>query len=1395
MSLTVTNAQGSNTKTLTNYITYNNNVPVAATCTPSTLSYCCGYGIYNVTLNTINNTSANGSAGYEDFTCQHATTLVSGFPFPVSIQTNPNNNQDTYVWIDYDNNGTFSAAELVFSALNTKNPTGNITPPVTAVTGVPLRMRVSSDFAGGNVLTGCSNLTNGQAEDYTVTIQPNTGVPIVNFTVSNHTICSPVVQFTNQTQNTTSSVSYTWSFGDNTTSTQINPLHTYPNVPGTYSVKLKACNGTLCDSITKSNFITIDPTLATCDTVQMQNGVNTVSTSCTGVLLDDGGINGNYADNFDGTVTIAPPGAASLSLTFQSFTFENPWDRLVIHDGPNISSPIIGTYSGTTLPGGGTINSTTGSLTIRQITDNFVSLPGFVATWACTTSTVAPTAQFSAQLGNICTGSVPFTDLSAGGPTSWTWNFGDGNTSNQQNPTHVYATATAASYTVTLTACNTNGCNSIVKPNYVNITVPCVTYCASTGHNNSTNWISQVQYGTINNTTGPDPNGYGDYSSISTSAQIGVAIPFTVTMGAQFGRTLSIWVDLNHNGTFEIAERLYNAFNTVIPGGFGFTGMLTIPTTAQLGNTRMRLVLRQINNPNLNNDPCVLNMPSGEVEDYTINVTGNNTPPIANFIASPSSVFSGTPVVTCTGIVSFLDQSTNGPTSWSWNFGDPASGAANTSTLQNPSHTYLTPGLYTVVLTATNALGTNTVTKTNYLSYNPAYALCDSIIIPASGGTLPTITSCTGNIYDSGGPTGNYLNNNNSTVTIAPTGATNVVLNFNQFNYEFNDGIFVYDGPSVASPQVPGSPFSGNALPNGGIITSTGGAITIREQTNPQISQFGFAASWTCIQANQPPIPLFASNQAQICNGLVSFSSQSAGAVTSYSWNFGDGNTSTLVNPTHSYAAGTPGTYTVSLTVCNANGCSTLVKPNHVAITVPCYCSISAPSSGTQWISNVTLGSINNTSTAAPNGYANYTSQVASLTAGNTYPFSVTLGTAFPKSLSIWIDFNQNGTFNFTEKVYGSSANATSFAGTIQIPINATLGNTRIRIFTRDNPNNNDPCASNLAGAEVEDYTINIQANTQPPTAAFQANPAYTCSGQVNFANLSQGSPTSFTWTFGDNTTSTLQSPGHNYAAPGLYTVKLKVCNAFGCDSVTKVNYIHYANTQPAAAACTPATTSYVCCNGIGQVQFNLLNNSSADAIAGYENFTCGMSDTVAANSTYVLRVNNSSADAENVRAYIDFNNNGSFADPGEWVMSSTNATVHADSVLIPLTATRYTHLRMRVMSERVGLVIPPTACSNLIRGQAEDYTIFITDPVGRPEELAAAVKLFPNPSAGRFTIVVPGQTAAVITITNVLGETVQQLQGVSGTASVDLGAAAKGMYLVKIAVDQTVIMKKIVIE
>jgi uncharacterized membrane protein len=78
--------------------------------------------------------------------------------------------------------------------------------------------------------------------------------------------------------------------------------------------------------------------------------------------------------------------------------------------------------------------------------------------------------------------------------------------------------------------------------------------------------------------------------------------------------------------------------------------------------------------------------------------------PVADFSPAEAVLLAGRSVL-------FVDVSVNRPTSWSWNFGDAASGAANTSTSRNPRHTFAAAGTYTVTLTVANDAGTNQISR------------------------------------------------------------------------------------------------------------------------------------------------------------------------------------------------------------------------------------------------------------------------------------------------------------------------------------------------------------------------------------------------------------------------------------------------------------------------------------------------------------------------------------------------------------------------------------------------------------------------------------------------------------------------------------------------------------
>jgi bacillolysin len=187
--------------------------------------------------------------------------------------------------------------------------------------------------------------------------------------------------------NSTNSASATWDFGDGSAkSNVINPSHIYAS-SGVYTVKLvvSSCSTPVkFDSITRVNYINVSTTHPSCLAQKMPAGNTTgaVITLCAGKLMDDGGAN-NYSDQTNSVRTISPTGAGYIRLKFNSFNFENNYDYLYIYDGPNMNSPLIGRYTGTTLPNGGTIVTTQGSVTFRQSSDQAVNASGFDLDWQC----------------------------------------------------------------------------------------------------------------------------------------------------------------------------------------------------------------------------------------------------------------------------------------------------------------------------------------------------------------------------------------------------------------------------------------------------------------------------------------------------------------------------------------------------------------------------------------------------------------------------------------------------------------------------------------------------------------------------------------------------------------------------------------------------------------------------------------------------------------------------------------------------------------------------------------------------------------------------------------------------------------------------------------------------
>lgn len=375
VTLIVTNANGADTIEFLNAVTINTaGAVLTPSCSPGTLGYCCGYGIYKVDFNTISYASNDGAEGYMDFSCDQQTNLTEGLFYNLEVRTGINNPQDTRVWIDFNNDGIFDPAELIMDAPNDFNPTSSVFIPTGMILNTPLRMRVSSDVVGTAQL-GCTNNDFGQTEDYGVIILPNNDPPVAAFSASPSYTCNVPVQFSDNSLNGVTS--WFWDFGDGNTSFIQNPVNVYTS-EGIYSVTLIVTNANGSDTLEMNNYVTIN-----CDTILMPVSGTQSYTMCSGTVYDDGGPDDNYSDNMNGILVIEPAGATSVVISFSYFNFtgSTAGDTIYFYDGNTTSAPLMGAFSGNNLPPN--MNSTGGAVTVQMITGPTANDPGFIFSWNC----------------------------------------------------------------------------------------------------------------------------------------------------------------------------------------------------------------------------------------------------------------------------------------------------------------------------------------------------------------------------------------------------------------------------------------------------------------------------------------------------------------------------------------------------------------------------------------------------------------------------------------------------------------------------------------------------------------------------------------------------------------------------------------------------------------------------------------------------------------------------------------------------------------------------------------------------------------------------------------------------------------------------------------------------
>jgi len=584
--------------------------------------------------------------------------------------------------------------------------------------------------------------------------------PIADFSGAPLTGTVPhTVKFTDSSAFATT---WTWNFGDGSAlSYEQNPSHTY-TVPGKYTVTQIATNSFGSDTKVRSDYITVAESGSCVDGLNAVYYANT-SWADPGRTRTDARIwfsdlyPGYESDPTDDTnwPTSILPSKEFFSVFWDGYMYIPTSDtytfRLTSDDGaflwidsdPSSASPTIdngGLHPSYQKTGDILLDSGWHSFAVKMYENEeraVIYLEYHNSTYLTYQSVshvchiqLPPVAAFT---GTPTTGSSPlavtFTDQSANSPTSWLWDFGDGTTSTFQNPSHPYTNP--GSYTVTLTATNTVGSSTLSKEDYITAAHPSYTRRVNAGGNSYTDtsgntWSADQQYSS---------GGWGyvsEGSTSTTSNAISGTTDDTLYQSMRRRNTLEYRFTVP-NGDYDVTLKFAEIQNTVGSGDRVFdvdiesTRVMNDADIYSLAGGRYRAYDQTF--PTTVSDG-VLNIlftrAGGWSDPAMVSAIGLDLDvpvPVAAFTATPTS---GESPLT----VAFTDESTNVPTSWLWDFGD---GNTTGNTLKNPVHLYQSDGTYTVTLTASNAGGSNTVTRTSYILAGPQAPVAGFTGTPVTG--------------------------------------------------------------------------------------------------------------------------------------------------------------------------------------------------------------------------------------------------------------------------------------------------------------------------------------------------------------------------------------------------------------------------------------------------------------------------------------------------------------------------------------------------------------------------------------------------------------------------------------------------------------------------------------
>ncbi len=745
----------------------------------------------------------------------------------VTANNNLGGNASMGAWIDYDHNSVFDANEFIFLGYGAAGTyTNTITLPLTTAAG-PVRMRLVLDANNSpTYIYPCSNTNSsayGQILDYLVNISAAplcTGSAVAgNATSTQSTVCTAQA-FTLDLLNNGAvlGVSYQWQSSLNGTtwlnlgnaSTSPTYYMTSQTTAAQYRCVLTCTNsaGTSTStpvSVNQNLFSTCycAPANIYCGNTHLTDAT-LAGTSNTGLTCNTG------YENLTATATTATITAgntytlaAGVSSTMNA-SLIGAWidfDQNGIFDSYEYTtigtSTVNGTYTvSNVIPVPFTAIAGITTMRLQLESDNslvpaildpcatptgnghILDLPVFVVgAPSCSGTPVAGTTV--ADVATTCFNTSFGLNLTGNGQVSgatYQWQYSPNGTlwtnlAPAQN--HVPYTVTGQTYATyyrCVITCAISTLSQTSTPVNVGQNAATACYCIPTGMDCSLNdEIDRVVFGTINNLSGCTPNGYADYTATSftpaTTATIvaGTAYSMTVTLGSYITENVSVWIDYDHNGSFDNSEYTFIG-SSVGSGNFTITGNINITPSALNGLTRMR-VRNVRNTPFVSGDACLIptgpplrqmgpgSSANGETEDYSVYIlpadcSGNAITGGLNVSASSPTVCPSASLTlditgTVPGYTGLTYQWQESPTGSGYTNTGSASSTTSVTTFPTQSNYYICNILCHGSPAATTSTVYVAISAPTITTTASAYTVCpaESVTVTANGATSYTWTT------------------------------------------------------------------------------------------------------------------------------------------------------------------------------------------------------------------------------------------------------------------------------------------------------------------------------------------------------------------------------------------------------------------------------------------------------------------------------------------------------------------------------------------------------------------------------------------------------------------------------------------------------------------------------